>query len=92
MELNSQLGQSAATLNHLCNVVPYFVLFCPCSQDFRVDVVKLTDTDLEFDMVGIDAAIANGFRRILLAEVNIHCLRNTCQSGRRNMLPTSRNP
>jgi len=34
-----------------------------------VDVVREEDGVLEFDMGGIDAAIANAFRRILLAEV-----------------------
>uniref|UniRef100_A0A8C2TGM0 DNA-directed RNA polymerases I and III subunit RPAC1 n=2 Tax=Coturnix japonica TaxID=93934 RepID=A0A8C2TGM0_COTJA len=38
-------------------------------EGFRVDVVREEDGVLEFDMVGIDAAIANAFRRILLAEV-----------------------
>ncbi|KAI0242828.1 DNA-directed RNA polymerases I and III subunit RPAC1 [Lamellibrachia satsuma] len=36
---------------------------------FRIDIVQLTDRELEFDMVGIDCAIANAFRRILLSEV-----------------------
>ena len=30
----------------------------------------MDENSLEFDMVGIDAAIANAFRRILLAEVS----------------------
>ncbi|XP_012874639.1 PREDICTED: DNA-directed RNA polymerases I and III subunit RPAC1 isoform X2 [Dipodomys ordii] len=38
-------------------------------KNFRVDVVHMDEDSLEFDMVGIDAAIANAFRRILLAEV-----------------------
>lgn len=38
-------------------------------QAFRVDVIREEEGALEFDMVGIDAAIANAFRRILLAEV-----------------------
>ncbi|CAB1312619.1 unnamed protein product [Coregonus sp. 'balchen'] len=38
-------------------------------KNFRIDVVQMDETSLEFDMVGIDAAIANSFRRILLAEV-----------------------
>lgn len=38
-------------------------------QAFRVDVIREDEDTLEFDMVGIDAAIANAFRRILLAEV-----------------------
>ncbi|KAM4678958.1 DNA-directed RNA polymerases I and III subunit RPAC1 isoform 2-T2 [Amazona ochrocephala] len=38
-------------------------------EAFRVDVIREEGDELEFDMVGIDAAIANAFRRILLAEV-----------------------
>ncbi|MBN3317826.1 RPAC1 protein, partial [Atractosteus spatula] len=38
-------------------------------ENFRIDVVRMDENTLEFDMVGIDAAIANAFRRILLAEV-----------------------
>ncbi|RVE74277.1 hypothetical protein OJAV_G00020290 [Oryzias javanicus] len=38
-------------------------------KNFRIDVVALDENNIEFDMVGIDAAIANAFRRILLAEV-----------------------
>ncbi|KAM7277799.1 hypothetical protein ACFE04_004933 [Oxalis oulophora] len=40
--------------------------FC---NDFKVDVIRLTDEDMEFDLIGIDPAIANAFRRILIAEV-----------------------
>lgn len=39
------------------------------SNNFRVEVVRLNEDDMEFDMIGIDAAIANSFRRILIAEV-----------------------
>ncbi|XP_010579487.1 PREDICTED: DNA-directed RNA polymerases I and III subunit RPAC1 isoform X4 [Haliaeetus leucocephalus] len=38
-------------------------------EAFRVDIIREEEGALEFDMVGIDAAIANAFRRILLAEV-----------------------
>lgn len=38
-------------------------------ENFRIDVVHTSDDSIEFDMVGIDAAMANAFRRILLAEV-----------------------
>ncbi|RXN21727.1 DNA-directed RNA polymerases I and III subunit RPAC1 [Labeo rohita] len=38
-------------------------------KNFRIDIVQADENTLEFDMVGIDAAIANAFRRILLAEV-----------------------
>lgn len=38
-------------------------------KNFRIEITKMEDDLLEFDMVGIDAALANAFRRILLAEV-----------------------
>ncbi|XP_054819315.1 uncharacterized protein LOC129318519 [Prosopis cineraria] len=40
--------------------------FC---QNFKVQVNQLTEDDMEFDMIGIDPALANAFRRILIAEV-----------------------
>lgn len=40
-------------------------------DDFKVDVISCTETDMEFDMIGIDAAFANAFRRILIAEVSV---------------------
>jgi hypothetical protein len=39
------------------------------SQHFKVKVYRLTDMEIEFDLIGIDASIANAFRRILIAEV-----------------------
>ena len=41
-----------------------------CKQNFRVDVIRMTPMEMEFDMVGIHASIANAFRRILIAEVS----------------------
>ncbi|XP_014667921.1 PREDICTED: DNA-directed RNA polymerases I and III subunit RPAC1-like [Priapulus caudatus] len=38
-------------------------------KNFKIDVKRLTDSEMEFDMIGIDTAIANAFRRILLSEV-----------------------
>lgn len=43
-------------------------------QNFRIDVVHTSADSIEFDMVGIDAALANAFRRILLAEVSDLCV------------------
>lgn len=40
-------------------------------QNFRIEIIKIDGNDMEFDMIGIDAALANAFRRILLAEVRI---------------------
>ena len=45
--------------------------------------MNLSENEIEFDMVGIDASIANAFRRILLAEVptmaieKVHIYNNT---------------
>ena len=43
------------------------------SENFKVDVIEISKDGMEltFDMIGIDAAIANAFRRILLAEVSL---------------------
>lgn len=38
-------------------------------RDFKVEVQSLDEEQIVFDLVGIDAALANAFRRILLAEV-----------------------
>ncbi|TYH80344.1 hypothetical protein ES332_D03G125600v1 [Gossypium tomentosum] len=40
------------------------------SNNFRVEVVRLNEDDMEFDMIGTDAAIANSFSGILIAEPN----------------------
>ncbi|CAA7032761.1 unnamed protein product [Microthlaspi erraticum] len=41
------------------------------SENFKVNVISSSEDgmDMEFDMIGINAAIANAFRRILLAEL-----------------------
>ncbi|XP_050367872.1 uncharacterized protein LOC126786172 [Argentina anserina] len=39
------------------------------SSNFRVEVIRLEKNEMEFDMIGIDPAIANAFRRILISEV-----------------------
>ena len=44
-------------------------LLCFLSQNFQINVIRLTDSEMEFDMIGIDASIANAFRRILIGEV-----------------------
>ena len=50
---------------------PLFIYIVVCNlQKFHVDIVHMSKSDIEFDMVGVDAAIANAFRRILLAEVS----------------------
>ncbi|KAK8452444.1 hypothetical protein SEVIR_5G112100v4 [Setaria viridis] len=40
--------------------------FC---KNFKIDIKRLTEDDMEFDMIGVDASIANAFRRILISEV-----------------------
>ncbi|KAJ2337648.1 DNA-directed RNA polymerase core subunit rpc40 [Coemansia sp. RSA 2681] len=34
-----------------------------------IKIVRLTPTEIEFDLIGVDASIANAMRRILLAEI-----------------------
>lgn len=40
-------------------------------RDFRIEFQEQTRDEIIFDMVGADAAIANAFRRVLLAEVSL---------------------
>jgi DNA-directed RNA polymerase I and III subunit RPAC1 len=45
--------------------------FC---NNFKIDIKRLTKDDMEFDMIGVDASIANAFRRILISEVFACCV------------------
>ncbi|KAJ3000701.1 DNA-directed RNA polymerases I and III subunit RPAC1, partial [Thoreauomyces humboldtii] len=38
-------------------------------ETFSIVIGHIDETDMEFDMIGVDAAIANAFRRILIGEV-----------------------
>ncbi|KAJ9592511.1 hypothetical protein L9F63_015828 [Diploptera punctata] len=40
-------------------------------QKFRVDIITYSETEMEFDLIGIHAALVNAFRRLLLSEVTI---------------------
>ena len=50
-------------------VVSTFSLSSGTAQKLRVKIQKLSTRSIEFDLVGVDASIANALRRILLAEV-----------------------
>uniref|UniRef100_A0A674CH80 DNA-directed RNA polymerases I and III subunit RPAC1 n=1 Tax=Salmo trutta TaxID=8032 RepID=A0A674CH80_SALTR len=64
------LAKMAATMSNVDEIRNRVILGeFDIKNNFRIDVVQMDETSLEFDMVGIDAAIANAFRRILLAEV-----------------------
>jgi len=38
-------------------------------RDFQVQFHTLTPTDASFSLIGLDASVANAFRRILIAEI-----------------------
>ena len=42
-------------------------------QNFKIAIVSQGADRIEFDMIGIDASIANTLRRILIAEVGMEC-------------------
>lgn len=44
-----------------------------CAQTLHIEVKRLSQRSIEFDLVGVDASIANAFRRILIAEVRGVC-------------------
>jgi DNA-directed RNA polymerase I and III subunit RPAC1 len=39
------------------------------SHKLKIEITRLNEESIEFDLIGVDAAIANALRRILLAEV-----------------------
>lgn len=39
------------------------------AKSLTVNVVRLSERNIEFDLIGVDASIANALRRILMAEV-----------------------
>lgn len=39
-------------------------------SNLRVDLTRLTNEEADFDIVGVDASIANALRRVLIAEVS----------------------
>ncbi|KAJ2616237.1 DNA-directed RNA polymerase core subunit rpc40 [Coemansia sp. RSA 1365] len=38
-------------------------------DSFDIRIIRVTPTDIEFDLIGVDASIANALRRVLMAEV-----------------------
>ncbi len=40
-------------------------------QNLQVTIYKLSKRSIEFDLIGVNAAIANALRRILIAEVRV---------------------
>ena len=74
------------------------------SQNFKVEVKRLTDDDIEFDMIGIDPSLANAFRRILISEVptmaiervyianNTSLIQDEVLSHRLGLIPISADP
>jgi DNA-directed RNA polymerases I and III subunit RPAC1 len=39
------------------------------SENLKVEIQESNELEMEFDLIGVDASIANAFRRILIAEV-----------------------
>ncbi len=39
------------------------------SKKLKINILSLTKDDIDFDLIGVDASIANALRRILLSEV-----------------------
>jgi DNA-directed RNA polymerase I and III subunit RPAC1 len=38
-------------------------------RDIKIDIIEQTDSDIVFDLIGVDVSVANALRRILIAEV-----------------------
>jgi hypothetical protein len=42
-------------------------------KNLQINVISLNEEEIVFDLIGVDASIANALRRILIAEVR-HCI------------------
>ncbi|XP_025419714.1 DNA-directed RNA polymerases I and III subunit RPAC1 isoform X2 [Sipha flava] len=52
-------------------------------KNFKVNIINLSETDMEFDLIGVDVALANSLRRVIISEVpsmaieKVHIYQNT---------------
>ncbi|KAM0936514.1 putative DNA-directed RNA polymerase [Dioscorea sansibarensis] len=58
--------------------------FC---KNLKIEVVELTEDTMEFDMSGIDASLANAFRRILIAEVPTMAIEKVLMVNNTSVIP-----
>ncbi|KAJ1840276.1 DNA-directed RNA polymerase core subunit rpc40 [Coemansia sp. RSA 1722] len=73
-------------------------------NSFDIKIIRLTPTDIEFDLIGVDASIANALRRILIAEIptmaieKVYMINNTgiiqdeVLAHRLGLIPINANP
>ena len=59
------------------------------ARDFKIDIKSLDEEEMVFDMIGIDPAIANAFRRILLSEVPTMAIEKVRRPLRRRAQPAA---
>eukprot|EP01134_Creolimax_fragrantissima_P004663 CFRG4663T1 len=55
-------------------------------ENFRVDIVKKDGDELEFDLVGVDASVANAIRRIMLVNVKTMAIENVYIEGNTSIM------
>ncbi|RHZ86907.1 hypothetical protein Glove_42g50 [Diversispora epigaea] len=54
---------------HSSNVYPEFDSIEIFRKKLKIKVIKKSQFEMEFDLIGVDAAIANALRRVMIAEV-----------------------
>lgn len=56
-------------------------------SQFSIEIKHLNDEEIEFDVIGIDAPIANALRRILISEVPTMAIENVFVSNNTSIIP-----
>jgi DNA-directed RNA polymerase I and III subunit RPAC1 len=51
-------------------------------RNLKIEIQFLSDNELVFDLIGVDPAIANAFRRILISEVSQPAVNSVTHEGR----------
>ena len=56
-------------------------------RGMRIDIQHKSEEELQFDMIGVDAAIANAYRRIMIAEVPIMAIEKVYMMNNTSLMP-----
>lgn len=56
-------------------------------DNFKINIGKLEGDNMEFDLIGVDAAVANAFRRILIAEIPTMAIETVYVLSNTSILP-----
>lgn len=73
---NTQTQESASTF--LASYKDNSFSLDSFKNNVKIEIKELTDETIEFDVIGIDAPLANSIRRVLISEIPTVAIENVC--------------